>query len=352
MHTHFMQRCLELARLGRGLVSPNPLVGCVIVHNNKIIGEGWHQKFGETHAEVNAINNVVNKALLLESILYVNLEPCCHKGKTPPCTNLIISSGIKHVVVGMLDPFEQVAGNGIKQLQNAGVKVTFGVLTQKCQELNKRFLCFVTQKKPFVILKWAQTTNGFIAPDATKVSAEVFEKERHITGRILQKLVHKWRTYEDAIMVATNTAMFDNPTLNAREWEGSPPMRVVLDNHLRLPLTHKIFDNSQPTVIVNSIKNFVQYNTHYVKVDFSKDWLNQMLTYLYSLNISSLIVEGGTQLLNTFIQQNLYNQAIVLTSKSIITNGIAAPLISAKPILQTTIDEVFITQYINDLPNS
>lgn len=335
-----MQRCIELAQLGAGGVSPNPLVGCIIVYNNQIIGEGWHQQFGEAHAEVNAIDSVKDKSLLKEATLYVNLEPCNHFGKTPPCADLIIKHQLKQVLVGMVDPYEKVAGNGIKKLQEAGIEVTVGLLENECKFLNRRFIKFITQQKPYIILKWAQTWNGYIAPDATKLSAEDFENQRHITDRIVQKLVHKWRTQEDAIMVATNTALFDNPALNAREWPGRNPVRVLLDKNLRLPADLKLFDSSTPTIVFTEKQKESSKNLTFIQLDFSKNWLAEMLTELYNLNIQSLIIEGGAQFLNAIIDNRMWDEAIVFSSPKTITNGIKAPLIDGHKIQQEDIDGI------------
>jgi diaminohydroxyphosphoribosylaminopyrimidine deaminase / 5-amino-6-(5-phosphoribosylamino)uracil reductase len=335
-----MQRCLELAQNGVGSVSPNPLVGCVIVYDNKIIGEGWHKQLGEAHAEVNAIDSVKDKSLLAESTLYVNLEPCNHFGKTPPCANLIIEHKIKKVVVGMVDPFEKVAGQGIKKLKDAGIDVEVGILEEDCKFLNRRFIKFVTQQKPYVILKWAQTWNGFIAPDANKISAEEFEIQRHITDRIVQKLVHKWRTEEDAIMVGTNTALLDNPALNAREWKGRNPARIVLDRNLRLPFNLKLFDKSEPTIVFTELKKESEHNLAFIQLNFEKNWLNEMLNELYKLNIQSVVIEGGSQLLNAVIDNKIWDEAIIFTSPKTINDGIKGPLIYGNKIQQENIDGV------------
>ncbi len=335
-----MQRCLELAQNGVGSVSPNPLVGCVIVYDNKIIGEGWHKQLGEAHAEVNAIDSVKDKSLLAESTLYVNLEPCNHFGKTPPCANLIIEHKIKKVVIGMVDPFEKVAGQGIKKLKDAGIDVEVGILEEDCKFLNRRFIKFVTQQKPYVILKWAQTWNGFIAPDANKISAEEFEIQRHITDRIVQKLVHKWRTQEDAIMVGTNTALLDNPALNAREWKGRNPARIVLDRNLRLPFNLKLFDKSEPTIVFTELKKESEHNLTFIQLNFEKNWLNEMLNELYKLNIHSVVIEGGSQLLNAVIDNKIWDEAIIFTSPKTINDGIKGPLIYGNKIQQENIDGV------------
>jgi len=343
----WMLRCLELASLGAGNVSPNPMVGAILVHNNQIIGEGWHQKIGSAHAEVNAINSVLKRELIPEATLYVNLEPCAHIGKTPPCANLIIMHKIPKVVVGMLDPNPLVAGKGIALLRAAGIEVELDVLNEQCLNLNKRFIHFYTTNKPYVILKWAQTRNGFISPDAKKMSAEKFEEERHITGMLVQKLVHKWRTQEDAIMVATNTALTDNPALNNRAWEGRAPARIVLDQHLRLPITLKLFDQSQKTFIANGVKDEINGNNVFLKLNFKEDWFKQLLDLLLKYNIQSIVVEGGATLLNHLIANNYWNEAIVFYSPKNISDGIKAPTISGKIIQQDNIDVIQMTQYRN-----
>ncbi|MDP1727737.1 MAG: bifunctional diaminohydroxyphosphoribosylaminopyrimidine deaminase/5-amino-6-(5-phosphoribosylamino)uracil reductase RibD [Bacteroidota bacterium] len=344
-HEIYIKRCIEIGRLGAGAVAPNPLVGSVIVYKNKIIGEGWHQKFGEAHAEVNAISAVSSTELLQEATLYVNLEPCCHQGKTPPCTDLIIAHKLKRVVVGMTDPNPLVSGKGIERLRAAGIEVITGVLEDACRELNKRFITYILKHRPYIILKWAQTLNGFIAPDATKMSAEQFEKERHITGKVIQKLVHKWRTQEAAIMVGTNTAMFDNPALNAREWIGNLPLRIVLDRGIRLPNHLKVFDKTQATWIVNEVEDRVEENLNYIKVNFKEDWFNQLLNLLYAHKIQSLIIEGGTQLLNHVIKNKKWDEAIVFYASAAITDGIKAPATGGKIIQQLSIDQVKMIQY-------
>lgn len=344
----YIQRCIELAQNGAGTVSPNPLVGCVIVHNNIIIGEGCHMKYGEAHAEVNAINSVKQKHLLPEATLYVNLEPCHHYGKTPPCADFIIDNKIKKVVVGMIDPFEKVAGHGIQKLKDAGIEVEIGILEAECKYLNRRFIKYITQQKPYIILKWAQTFNGYIAPDATKISAAEFEIQRHITDRIVQRLVHKWRTQEDAIMVGTNTALFDNPALNAREWTVINPIRIVLDKNLRLPHDLKLFDKSEPTIVFTSIQKESKKNLDFIKLDFEKNWLDEMLNELYKFKIQSVVIEGGTQLLNAAIANKIWDEAIVFTSPKIINDGIKAPLIFGNKIQQEDIDGIMMNVLLSN----
>ena len=339
-HELYMQRCIELALNGAGSVSPNPLVGCVIVHNNLVIGEGWHQQYGKAHAEVNAIESVQNKALLKESTLYVNLEPCNHFGKTPPCADLIVQHQLKQVVIGTLDPFEKVAGAGKQKLENAGIKTLSGILEKECRFLNRRFFHYITQHKPYVILKWAQTHNGYIAPDASILSPTEFEQQRHITGFTIQKLVHKWRTEEDAIMVGTNTALLDNPALDARAWQGKNPTRVVIDRNLRLPESLKLFNRSINTLVFTEKPKESLENLQFIQIDFAGNWFELVLKHLYQNQIQSLIVEGGSQLLNTIIQSNNWNEAIVFTSPKTINNGVKAPFINGYKYHEETIDNM------------
>lgn len=348
-HELYMQRCLNLAQNGAGYVSPNPLVGCVITNGDKIIGEGWHRKFSEAHAEVNAIHQVKDKALLKTSTLYVNLEPCSHHGKTPPCADLIIQSGIPRVVIGMKDPYYKVAGTGIAMLQQAGIEVSVGILQDECRWLNRRFIHFVTQKKPYVILKWAQTQDGFIAPDANKLTPYDFEVKRHITGFIVQKLVHRWRTEEDSILVGTHTVLTDNPALNTRAWKGRNPLRIALDKNLRIPLTAKIYDGSQPTLIFTDKNKPIPTNAsvNYRTIDFSTDIWPQILNDLYEQNIQSLIVEGGLHTLQSIIDSNCWNEIQCFTTPAILAEGIAAPVFHGRSVSESTIDQSKLTVYIN-----
>ena len=343
----FMQRCIDLAQNGAGNVAPNPLVGAVIVHQNKIIGEGWHKKFGEAHAEVNAINSVQDKSVLSESTIYINLEPCSHHGKTPPCADLIIHHRFKKVVIGMMDPFDKVAGNGIKKLKDAGIEVIENVLKNECEDLNKRFITFHTKKRPYIILKWAQTIDGFIAPDSTKLSPEEFEQKRHITGFIIQKLVHKWRSEEDAIMVGTNSIFSDNPALNVRAWNGRNPVRICLDKNLRLSNTFKIFDRTQPTIIFTEKERSSSENLTYIKINFDDQLPESILEKLFQNNIQSIIIEGGKQTLETFINKSLWEEAQIFTSQKILNEGVKAPNITGNILHQNKIDNNQLTIYRN-----
>lgn len=339
----YMNRCLELARLGAGNVSPNPLVGCVIVHNNCIIGEGYHEKYGEAHAEVNAVKSVKNPELLKESTLYVSLEPCAHFGLTPPCSDLIIEKKIPSVVIGTIDSFAKVAGKGIERMKKAGINVQVGVLEKECREINRRFFTFHEKKRPFIILKWAETNDGFIDFDRT---SNQFGQPVWITGEKSLLRVHQMRAVEDAILVGTNTAIKDNPSLTVRYCEGRNPVRLVTDNHLRLPENLKLFDGSVKTIVFNSVKNLESGNIEYVKIDFSKNIIPQMLKTLYQQNIQSLIVEGGKQLLESFIDANFWDEAYRFIGNKIFTSGIKAPSISGT-IIQTEVtgdDQLIIYQ--------
>ncbi len=323
----YMQRCLELAQKGAGSVSPNPMVGCVIVHNNAIIGEGYHERCGEAHAEVNAVRSVTNPELLTESTLYVTLEPCAHFGKTPPCSDLIVEKKIPKVVIGTIDPFAEVAGKGIEKLKKAGVEVTLDVLRDECRELNKRFFTFHQKQRPYIILKWAQTQDGFL--DVDRDSAD-FGEPTWITGKEALLRVHQLRAEEDAIMVGTHTAEKDDPSLTVRHCDGKNPLRMVLDRELRLSQNLKLFDQSTPTLVFNALKNEVQGNTEYHLIDFQKNVPLQVLNLLYRKNILSLIVEGGRQLLQSFINANLWDEAQVYTGAKTFGAGVPAPLLDLR----------------------
>lgn len=316
----YLERCLQIAENGLGTTYPNPMVGCVIVHNHKIIGEGWHQKAGEAHAEVNAINSVIDKSLLKKSTIYVSLEPCSHYGKTPPCSDLIIASGIKKVVIGAIDPFAKVAGRGIKKLMAAGCDVSIGVLEEKCNFLNRRFFTFHQKKRPYVILKWAQTQNGFLAP---KQQDE--RKPTWITTNFSKQLVHKWRSEEQAILVGTSTAIKDNPKLNTRLWAGKNPVRVVLDRTLKIPNESHLFDNSIKTIILNEKKHKNESKLIFETIDFKNNIAQQISEVLINHELQSLIVEGGSHTLQTFIDENWWDEARIFIGKNEFDNGLAAP---------------------------
>ena len=325
---HFMQRALELAKLGVGNVSPNPLVGCVIVCDDTIIGEGWHKKYGEAHAEVNAVNSVREKSVLKNSTAYVSLEPCSHIGKTPPCADLLILHGIKKVVIANNDPNPLVAGNGIKKLKEAGIEVVLGVLENEGRKLNRRFFTFIEKQRPFIILKWAQTQDGFIAHSNYE--------SRWISSEFSRQLVHKWRSEEDAVLVGTKTAAHDNPTLSVRDWSGRNPTRVVIDRFLRLPSNLKLFDKTQKTICYNVLKHDEHPNLNLVRLD-EDDFINQLVQDLYKQKIQSLIIEGGAQTLRLFIDAGLWDEARIFSSTRSFGSGIAAPALKGDLISQELI---------------
>lgn len=323
-----MQRCLQLAKNALGNCYPNPMVGSVIVHNGKIIGEGWHQKAGEGHAEVNAIASVQDKSLLVASTLYVNLEPCSHFGKTPPCSDLIVASKIPKVVIGIIDSHSKVCGAGILKLQNAGVEVELGVLESECYELNKRFFTFHNKSRPYIILKWAQSQDGFIAPDKTQ--RETIEPV-WISSSISRQLVHKWRTEEQAILIGTNTALDDNPSLSARDYKGKSPIKILLDRQGIVASTAAIFDSAfAKTIVITQNMDMISVEGTIVETVTSEDLLSQLLAILRKHNILSLIVEGGKHTLQTFIDLDLWDEARIFEGQLEFSKGINAPNISGK----------------------
>jgi len=318
----YMLRAIELARLGMGEVAPNPMVGCVIVHHGVIIGEGYHSQFGMAHAEVNAVNRVKKRELLKESTLYVTLEPCSHHGKTPPCADLILLHQIPNVVVGTVDPFSEVAGRGIQKLQMGGCRVIQGYLEEKCVELNRRFFTFHQKKRPFIILKWAQTADGFIDIDR---SHEHYGQPTWITNDLSRIAVHKMRTDESAILVGTNTARKDNPSLTVRDWCGKPPLRLVIDQTMKLPSGLSLFDGQVPTVVYTSREIPASPNLEFRQIDFNGEEISQILADLHARGILSLIVEGGQKLLNSFIECGMWDEARMFTGKNIFYQGVKAP---------------------------
>jgi diaminohydroxyphosphoribosylaminopyrimidine deaminase/5-amino-6-(5-phosphoribosylamino)uracil reductase len=339
IHEKFMQRCLNIALMGEGSVAPNPMVGCVIVHENKIIGEGFHREFGGPHAEVYAVDAVRNKELLAGSTLYVSLEPCAHSGKTPPCTELIITNRIPRVVIGMSDPFHLVAGKGIKRLNDAGILTTTGILEQECRELNRRFLTFHLKKRPYIILKWAQTMDGFV--DAIRQDSGIPHTVR-ISGTLAHRFVHRQRTLEDAVLVGTRTALNDNPELTAREWSGKNPLRIVIDRSLKLPASLNLMDQKQKTIVFNEVKSQPAGNIFYERIDFTRDILTRIMDVLYNLNVQSLIVEGGTFTLQEFIDRKFWDEAHIYTGHKWFFKGLKAPEISGKLIASERLDDTIL----------
>lgn len=333
----FMLRCLDLAIQGQGEVAPNPMVGAVLVHDNIIIGEGFHQSFGKSHAEPNAIRNLVRKELLHEATLYINLEPCSHFGKTPPCANLIIEKNIPKVIIGTTDPNKLVAGNGIKLLKEAGIEVITGVLENKCKALNKRFFTWHIHKRPYIILKWARSADGFIDLERPANSPV---GPNWITSQTARTLVHKWRAEEQAIMVGTTTVLKDNPRLNIRDWSGKNPLRVVIDKKLKLNTHYHLLDDSQETLIFTEMAPTLsgkdvtgaKSKTRYASITFDDTAELQMLDFLYRMNIQSLIIEGGAYTLNRFIEKGLWDEARVFTGSVLFSGGVKSPEISGKSI--------------------
>jgi diaminohydroxyphosphoribosylaminopyrimidine deaminase/5-amino-6-(5-phosphoribosylamino)uracil reductase len=324
-HEKYMQRCLDLAALGIGTVSPNPMVGAVIVVDSVIIGEGYHHRYGEAHAEVNAINQVIAKfsdsaELLSQTTLYVSLEPCAHYGKTPPCADLIIKHKIPKVVVGCRDPFDAVNGKGIDKLKDAGIEVTIGVLEKECRWLNRRFFTRVQKHRPYIILKWAQTADGFFAPDD--------QSQHWITGAESRKLVHQWRSEEDAVLVGKNTAIIDNPQLNVRYAQGRSPKRIVIDRRLELNRSLKLFDQSVETFIFNEIKTDIDGKNKYIALEDFERYVPQYILYqLYLQDIQSVIIEGGAYTLKAFIEAGLWDEARIFTGKTNLQKGVNAPAV-------------------------
>ncbi len=325
----FMQRALELAQLGIGYVSPNPRVGCVIVHENKIIGEGWHWKFGEAHAEVNAINSVKDQSLLKESTLYVNLEPCSHFGKTPPCVDLLIKHNVKKVVIANTDTNPLVAGQGIRRLKEAGIEIVLNVLEKEAQELNKRFFTFIEKQRAYIILKWAQTADGFIAQ-------KNFES-KWISNEFSRQAVHRWRSEEDAVLVGTHTASHDNPSLTVRDWSGRNPIRIVIDRFLRLNDHIQLFNKKEKTICYNVLKHEEQKNLLLVRIE-ENNFLQELVHDLFKKNIQSFIVEGGAKTLQLFIDANLWDEARVFTSPRSFGEGIKSPILKGKLFAQQQIE--------------
>ncbi|OWR14502.1 bifunctional diaminohydroxyphosphoribosylaminopyrimidine deaminase/5-amino-6-(5-phosphoribosylamino)uracil reductase RibD [Chryseobacterium sp. VAUSW3] len=312
----YMKRCIDLAKKAVGYTYPNPLVGSVIVHNGLIIGEGFHQKAGENHAEINAVNSVKNKALLKEATIYVSLEPCAHFGKTPPCANKITETGFKKVVIGTLDSHEKVNGKGKMMIENAGIEVISGVLETECQELNKRFFTFHQKKRPFIILKWAESGDGFLDKDF---------KPTQIGNSLTKQFVHQLRSEEHAILVGTNTALTDNPGLTTREITGRNPVRILIDFDLKVPENFNIYNNEAPTLVFNGVKDSEESNIKLIKIK-KENFLENLMQKLYENQIQSVIVEGGSFTLQQFIDAEIWDEAIIIKNENLkLTNGTKAP---------------------------
>lgn len=336
----YIRRCIQLARNGMCNAAPNPMVGAVIVHNDRIIGEGYHARCGEGHAEVNAIRSVKDESLLQESTIYVSLEPCSHYGKTPPCADLIIRKGIPRVVVGCVDPFSLVSGRGIQKLKDAGIDVKVGVLEAECRQLIKRFVTFNTQQRPYITLKWAESADGFIDINREEGQPVV------LSTPITLMYVHKQRAEHHAILVGRRTALLDNPSLTTRNWYGKNPVRLVIDKELTLPTSLKLFDGSAPTWIFTAQDKASTSQGTYFKLDFSRSILPQILQKLYENKLQALLVEGGSQLLQSFIDEGLWDEIYTEHSAKVLENGVKGPVIPAgykKNFLRR--DGVTITHY-------
>lgn len=325
-----MDRCFSLAQLGAGHVAPNPMVGTLLVYNDRIIGEGYHRRYGQVHAEVNCIDSVANehKSFIPHATMYVSLEPCSHYGQTPPCANLIVKEKICTVVIGCTDIYNEVNGKGIEILESNGVKVIKGILEKEAIALNKRFFTFHSKQRPYIILKWAQSANGKIANgDYSAVS---------ISNEYTNRLVHKWRSEEASILVGTNTALHDDPSLTNRCWHGNDPVRLVVDRELKLPPSLKLFDGTVKTIVFNSLKQEERSNLKYYKIARDKEFIPELLIELYRQKIQSVLIEGGAGILQYFIDANLWDEARVITNNSLqINNGINGPALNSGTLIKS-----------------
>lgn len=334
----FMQRCIDLAKQGIGKVAPNPMVGAVIVLNGKILGEGYHQFYGGNHAEVNAVNNVQDKSLLRDATIYVSLEPCAHFGKTPPCVNLIIEHQFRKVVIGCTDSFSEVSGKGIERLKRAGIEVQLGVLEKECRELNKRFFTFHEKNRPYIILKWAQSKDGFIDKKRDEDDTGI----NWISSPETQVLVHKWRSEEQSILVGRKTVQNDNPSLTVREVTGRNPLRILIDSQLKTNLDSNIFGDAAPTIILNKIKSEVSGNIEWIKL--SELDTASILNVLAEKEIQSVFIEGGSKTLQHFIIDNCFDEARVIVGDTFFKEGLKAPRIPLIPSesFRFSKDEIYI----------
>ena len=345
IESKFMNKCIALAKQGLGNTYPNPLVGSVVVYKGEVIGSGWHQKSGEAHAEVHSIRHVSDRSMLADSTLYVNLEPCSHYGKTPPCTDLIIQSGIRHVVIGMKDPFEKVNGRGIQKLRHAGVRVDVGIEAAACRELNKRFITTIEKQRPYIILKWAETLDRFLAPKTKTTNDPVW-----ISNLLSRTLAHQWRAEEQSILIGKQTALDDNPALTSRLHKGPSPIRLLIDPKEEVDRKAKVFNPDQKVIVFTANKSRTEAHIEYVAIDFSANGLQQILSTLFQKGIQSMLVEGGSITLQHFIDSGLWDEARVITGREKFVEGITAPNISsfsAKPNTTKTLERNVLKQWVN-----
>ena len=345
IESKFMNKCIALAKQGLGNTYPNPLVGSVVVYKGEVIGSGWHQKSGEAHAEVHSIRHVSDRSLLADSSLYVNLEPCSHYGKTPPCTDLIIQSGIRHVVIGMKDPFEKVNGRGIQKLRHAGVRVDVGIEAAACRELNKRFITTIEKQRPYIILKWAETLDRFLAPKTKTTNDPVW-----ISNLLSRTQAHQWRAEEQSILIGKQTALDDNPALTTRLHKGPSPIRLLIDPKEEVDRKAKVFNPDQKVIVFTANKSRTEAHIEYVAIDFSANGLQQILSTLFQKGIQSMLVEGGSITLQHFIDSGLWDEARVITGREKFVEGITAPNItsfSAKPNTTKILERNVIKQWVN-----
>ena len=337
---------MQIAKNAIGISRPNPAVGAVIVHENKIIGEGFTAVYGENHAEVNAVNSVKNVAVLKESTIYVTLEPCSHFGKTPPCADLLVRHQFKKVVIGCVDSNSLVAGKGIERLKNAGIEVIVGVLEKECREQHKRFFTVQEKKRPYIILKWAQTKDGFMAPETKNEQKPIW-----ISNQFSQQLVHKFRAQEHAILVGTNTVLSDNPKLNVRNWFGENPIRIVIDKELKIPKNLFVYDETVKTIFITNEMNSNEKSSEkliFESINFDENVAKQICAILYKHHIESLIIEGGTKTIQTFIDENLWDEAYIFSTEKVFKNGVKAPVFSGKMVSEIDIKNDILKIYSND----
>jgi diaminohydroxyphosphoribosylaminopyrimidine deaminase/5-amino-6-(5-phosphoribosylamino)uracil reductase len=341
----YMARCLQLAQMAIGHTYPNPMVGSVIVHNGQIVGEGYHCKAGQPHAEVNAVNSVNDSSILPESTLYVNLEPCAHFGRTPPCSLLIIEKKIKRVVVGCIDTYSEVAGKGIEMMRQHGIEVTTGVLERESREVNRRFFTFHEKNRPYVVLKWAQTLDGFIDIERNSQQAA---QPTWITNDFARRAVHQLRAHEQAIMVGTRTAINDNPSLTIRDWAGHQPTRIVIDRNDALPQNLHLFDGTSPTIVITEKIDTRPLPVEYLTLPFDNQLLQKTLNHLHDKQIQSLIVEGGQTLLQSFIDQHLWDEIHLYVGNKMFGSGVEAPVFDAKPNKKFQFGDSIMLMYRNN----